>query len=97
MTGQVRQRATRADLVFVTLALIAGVVLLYLGRYMTFWYDEWRSITFDGSATDYLAPVGEHWSTFPLALYRITFAALASRARFKISRGSTTARSSVPR
>ncbi len=50
-----------------------GALLLYLGRSLTFWYDEWRSITFDGGFVDYLRPVNEHWSTFPLALYRATF------------------------
>ncbi len=64
---------TRADVPFVVLALAAGALLLYLGRSLTFWHDEWRSITFDGGIVDYFRPVNEHWSTFPLALYRATF------------------------
>ena len=62
------------DLPFVVLAVASGAMLVYLGRSLTFWYDEWRSITFDGSAIDFLRPVNEHWSTFPLLLYRTTFA-----------------------
>ena len=58
---------------FVVLALATGALLLYLGRSLTFWHDEWRSITFDGGVVDYFRPVNEHWSTFPLALYRATF------------------------
>jgi hypothetical protein len=64
---------TFRDAPFGVAALLAGVTLLYLGRSLTFWHDEWRSITFDGSGFDYLRPVNEHWSTFPLLLYRATF------------------------
>jgi hypothetical protein len=66
-------RAGWPDVPFVALALASGALLLYLGRSLTFWYDEWRSITFEGSGLDYLRPVNEHWSTFPLLLYRATF------------------------
>jgi hypothetical protein len=66
------RRTTQADITFVALAVVAGVVLLYLGRSLTFWYDEWRSITFTGGVTDYLRPVNEHWLTLPLLLYRAT-------------------------
>jgi hypothetical protein len=58
----------------VILAVVAAVVLLYLGRSMTFWQDEWGSIAFDGGPLDFIRPVNEHWSTFPLLLYRATFA-----------------------
>jgi hypothetical protein len=75
MTGRARHRAavTRADIPFVVLAGMCGAVLLYLGRSLTFFHDEWRSITFDGGPIDYLRPVNEHWSTLPLLLYRATF------------------------
>ena len=55
------------------IALACGVLLLYLGRSLTFWEDEWRSITFDGGPLDYLRPVNQHWSTLPLLLFRATF------------------------
>jgi hypothetical protein len=80
MTDQARQRERWADVTFIVLAAAAAVVLLYLGRHLTFWYDEWGSITFAGGVTDFLTPVNEHWSTFPLALYRITFAAFGLRS-----------------
>src|SRR4029453_15649606 len=66
-------RPLRADIPFVVIALVSGAVLLYLGRSLTFWEDEWRSITFQGGLLDYLRPVNQHWSTIPLALYRLTF------------------------
>ena len=37
-----------SDLPFVGAAALAAGVVLYLGRSLTFWHDEWRSITFDG-------------------------------------------------
>ena len=64
---------TRADLPFIVATVATGVLLMYLGRSLTFWHDEWRSITFDGGFVDYFRPVNEHWSTFPLVLYRATF------------------------
>ncbi len=71
---------TRADVPFIVLALVTGALLLYLGRSLTFWYDEWRSITFDGGFVDYFRPVNEHWSTVPLALYRATFEVVELRS-----------------
>jgi hypothetical protein len=62
-----------ADVPFLLIALASGATLLYLGRSLTFWEDEWRSIAFDGGPVDYLRPVNQHWSTFPLLLYRATF------------------------
>jgi hypothetical protein len=72
-TARRASRIDHADTVFVVAALVTGVVLLYLGRSLTFFHDEWRSITFDGGPIDYLRPVNEHWSTLPLLLYRATF------------------------
>jgi hypothetical protein len=69
-----RARAvTWGDAPFLVASLISGGLLLYLGRSLTFWFDEWRVITFDGNALDYFRPLNEHWSTIPLALYRATF------------------------
>ena len=71
---------TLGDIPFVVVSLLSGALLLYLGRSLTFWYDEWRSVTFDGTAFDYLRPVNEHWSTIPLALYRLTFEVVELRS-----------------
>ena len=68
-----QMRRAASDIPFVVLALEAGAILLYLGRSLTFWQDEWRWITFTGTAIDFLRPVNQHWSTFPLLLYRATF------------------------
>jgi hypothetical protein len=73
-------RVTRADVPFVLLALVSGVALLYVGRSLTFYYDEWEFITFDGGLGDYLRPYNEHWSTFPLLLYRATFSVVGLRS-----------------
>jgi hypothetical protein len=69
-----RWRRLAPTVPIVLLGVIAGVVLLYLGRSMTFWQDEWNFITFDGGPLDLIRPVNEHWSTVPLLLYRATFA-----------------------
>ena len=61
------------DLPFVCLAALCAGAVLYLGRSLTFWNDEWRAITFDGAWSDYLRPVNEHWTTLPLLAYRATF------------------------
>ena len=69
-----RWRRAAPNALFVILAALAAVVLLYLARAMTFWQDEWGSIMFDGGPLDVLRPVNEHWSTIPLLMYRATFA-----------------------
>ncbi len=56
------------------LMAVAAAVLLFLARSMTFWQDEWGSITFHGDWVDLIRPVNEHWSMFPLPVYRATFA-----------------------
>jgi hypothetical protein len=68
-----RSQDRYADIAFVVMAVGCGAVLLFLGRSLTFRQDEWRSVTFDGGLLDFLRPVNQHWSTFPLLLYRATF------------------------
>src|SRR5262245_34184344 len=75
------QRTSRyADVPFVLISLACAAAVLYVGRSLTFWEDEWRSITFDGGLLDYLRPVNQHWSTFPLLLYRATFRVVELRS-----------------
>jgi hypothetical protein len=71
---------TRADLPFVALAIGSTALLLYLGRSLTYYLDEWVFLTFDGGIVDYLRPYNEHWSTLPLLLYRATFALVGLRS-----------------
>ena len=59
--------------VFLALAVLSGVVLLYLARRTTFWQDEWGVIDYQRSLADILRPLNEHWSTIPILLYRTTF------------------------
>ena len=70
--SEVLERA-RPELPFVLVGALCGVVLLYLGRGLTFYNDEWRWIAFDGGLIDYFRPHNEHWSTIPLLIYRGTF------------------------
>ena len=48
------------DLPILVLGACAAVVLIILGRSMTFWQDEWGAITFTGGPLDFLRPVNEH-------------------------------------
>lgn len=61
-----------AVLVFSVLALVAFIVLLFIGRTGSFFQDEWTFIRIGGLGTlqDWFAPHNEHWSTVPFALYR---------------------------
>jgi hypothetical protein len=59
-------------------ALMAGgaiAVLLYLGRHLSFLYDEWTFafIRRDGGAYGLFAPHNEHWSTLLVLIYRGLF------------------------
>jgi hypothetical protein len=67
---------SRADLPFLGLVLGAGLVVLYVGRSMTFWQDEWGLIGRIGDGLDAgeaLQPWNEHWTTIPVLLYAVTF------------------------
>jgi hypothetical protein len=54
---------------------VAGVVLLYEGRHLTFFYDEWNFILLrrGGSLSTYLDPHNGHLSLFPVAIYKLLF------------------------
>ena len=75
MTGQLsRAPLGRWDVVFAVMGLVGGAVLLFLGRSLTFWFDDWTLVTFSGSGWDYFRPHNEHLIALPLALFRATFA-----------------------
>jgi hypothetical protein len=65
--------AIRRHALFLALAVIAGAVLLFLARRMTFWQDEWGVIDYQRPLSAILQPLNEHWSTIPILLYRATF------------------------
>jgi hypothetical protein len=65
-----RERAF--SIAFAAAAVVAWCVLLYLGRGLTFWSDEWefigqRSLASIGSL---MLPHNEHWSTLAIIAYR---------------------------
>ena len=70
------------DLAFAAMVVMTFVGLLYLGRSLTFWQDEWSFIGFDshGSLLPYLVPHNEHWSTVPRILYGALLALFGMRS-----------------
>ncbi len=70
------------DVAFAVLVVMTFVGLLYLGRSLTFWQDEWSFIDFDshGSLLAYLVPHNEHWSTVPRIFYAALLALFGMRS-----------------
>lgn len=62
------------DRAVIALSVLSSVAVVFLGRTLTFWQDEWRLIAADLAPMDYLAPHNEHWFTVPTLLYRGVFA-----------------------
>lgn len=66
------RRPDRADVAFISAAIIAIPILLGLGAGLTFFSDEWAFIE-SRSLTDpstWFTPHNEHWSTLPILVYR---------------------------
>ena len=74
LSGWVGDHGT-SNLVFAVLAVLAFAVLLYLGRGLTFFGDEWEFIVGRQDLTiwNLFRPHNEHWSTFPVLVYRALF------------------------
>lgn len=67
---------------FLVAALVAGRLLLHLGRGLTFFYDEWDWI-FDrrsGSVEPFLEDHNGHLSLLPMVTYRLLFAVVGLRS-----------------
>jgi len=64
------------------MVVMTFVGLLYMGRSMTFWQDDWSYVDFDGhgSLLAYLIPHNEHWSTIPRILYAALLSVLGLRS-----------------
>jgi hypothetical protein len=62
-----------STLLFVLLAVVACAVLVYLGRGLTFFGDEWEFITArqDLTVQSLFNPHNEHWSLFPVLAYKV--------------------------
>lgn len=64
------------------MALACGALLIYVvGRGTTFFYDEWNFILErrTGGLDAFFRPHGGHWSTIPVAVYRVLFAVVGLR------------------
>ena len=57
------------------LMFIDAVLLLYMGRSLTFYYDDWNFVTQDygGGIHSLLAPHVGNISVFPIAVYKVLF------------------------
>lgn len=64
----------------------SAVVILYLGRSLWFFYDEWNFIanrgSFNPAAPSIWFPHNEHWSTLPILIYKSLFALFGLRTYF---------------
>lgn len=68
---RVRTRVDLAHVGFAALAVLASSLILWLGRGLTFFSDEWAVMTRPtGSLADWLAPHNEHWVTVPALAFR---------------------------
>jgi hypothetical protein len=61
------RRPTAPTLVLAGLLLVAGCLLLYAGRHLTFFYDEWAFILGrrGGGLHAYLDPITGIWYCYP--------------------------------
>ncbi len=75
------RRPSPATGVLLLLLLAAAAVLLYAGRHLTFFFDEWSWILGrrGGGSGTFLDPYNGHFSLFPIAVYKLLFATVALR------------------
>jgi hypothetical protein len=73
--------ASVATWVLVALLALSAVLLLYAGRRLTFFYDEWDFILGrrGESVGTYLDPHNGHLSLFPVIVYKVLFALVGLR------------------
>jgi hypothetical protein len=65
-------RVDRWNWLMAAIATLGCVALVWLGRGMTFFWDEWEFIETRslGEPNTWFAPHNEHWSTLPILAYR---------------------------
>jgi hypothetical protein len=79
-------RVRQATWLAAGVALLATIPLLYLGRRLNFFGDEWTFIFVRRGATNwsgaqlFFAPHNEHWVTLPVLIYRALFATVGLRS-----------------
>jgi hypothetical protein len=68
-----RRRFDRSTVALVVALIVGLPLLLWLGRGMTFFSDEWAFIETRalGDPGTWLPPHNEHWSTLPVIVYRL--------------------------
>lgn len=76
-----RRRPSEATAAVLLLMLLIGLLLMYAGRYLTFFYDEWTFVLTrrGGSIDTYLNPHNGHLSLFPVVVYKLLFATVGLR------------------
>ena len=77
-----RARLALPDVLFVLLLAAAFGFLLFIGRFLTFFWDEfswiyWRE---DWSFNTLMQPYNEHWSLVPLLIYKVLLATVGLRS-----------------
>ncbi len=74
-------RIAPATIVLSVLLGAGGLVLLYAGRHLTFFYDEWAFVLDrrGGSVGTYLDPHNGHLVLFPVVVYKLLFAIFGLR------------------
>lgn len=78
----VRSRFDRADAIFVAMAALAFVVILFAGHGLTFAADEWAFIN-QRQGWDlgtFMVPHNEHWSAVPILIYKLLLATIGLRS-----------------
>ena len=76
-----RRGPSEATIAVVLLLLAVGLLLMYAGRYLTFFYDEWTFIFLrrGGGIDSYLNGHNGHLSLFPVVVYKLLFATVGLR------------------
>ncbi len=76
-----RHGPSEATMAAILMALAVGLLLMYAGRHLTFFYDEWTFVlTRRGGGIDaYLSPHNGQLSLFPAAVYKLLFATVGLR------------------
>jgi len=75
------RRVPAATAALCALLLAAAVLLLYTGRHLTFFYDEWAFVLLrrGGGLSTYLDPHNGHLALFPVVVYKVLFAIFGLR------------------
>src|SRR2546421_3081899 len=78
------QRVAMPAVALGVLLCIGAILLLYAGRHLTFFFDEWDFILGrrGGSVGTYLDPHNGHLALFPVVVYKVLFKLVGLRHYF---------------